>query len=386
VAVTNENIDHSYQGYLSFLSRDSIMREGGDFGPIRTAVTDIQHNLKGDFKLAGLRNRFVWGVDYVSYYQKRNSKGTTILDTIDITKPIDAITEMDMDYAYAHVTGTGYNSEYKYQQLASYVSDVVNLTGNLMVLASIRFDRYMLDGDYGYNQNSWTPRFGLVYQPVKEHISLFGNYMSGFTNNGIGTQPDGSPFVFKPSFARQWEGGVKVNAWQNRITGSISYYSINIDDAPRTDPDGYLHQDGEQKSKGIDVDLRIAPAKGLSVTAGYGYNRNKYIKSDYNEGKLVGGSPENVANAWVSYRFSGNPVLQHFGIGAGVNYASDAYLDDANTMVIPAYTYVNGTLFYESNSWRLGVALNNISGERYWNAYATPQTPRNVTANVTFKF
>lgn len=386
VAVANENIDHSYQGYISFLSHNTVMREGGDFGPIRTAVTDVQHNLKGDFKLGGLRNRLVWGIDYVSYYQKRNSRGTAILDTIDITQPISAINEMEMSYAYAHVTGTGYNTEYKFQQLASYVSDVVNITDNLMALASVRFDRYMLAGDYGYNQNSWTPRFGLVYQPVKDHVSLFGNYMSGFTNNGIGTQPDGSVFVFKPSFARQWEGGVKINAFQNRISGSISYYTININDAPRSDPDGTLHQDGKQTSKGIDVDLRASLAKGLSVTAGYGYNRNKYIKSDYAEGKLVSESPKNVANIWVSYRFSGDPVLQHFGIGAGVNYAGDCFLDDANTIGVPAYTYINGTLFYESSAWRLGIALDNISNEHYWNAFATPQAPRNVTANITFKF
>lgn len=386
LAVANENIDHSYQGYLSFLSKDVVMREGGDFGPIRTAVTDIQHNLKGDFKLGGLRNRFVWGVDYVSYYQKRNSRGTTILDTIDITQPIEVINEMEMDYAYAHVTGTGYNTEYKYQQLASYVSDVVNLADNLLVLASVRLDRYMLAGDYGYNQTSWTPRFGIVYQPVKDKVSLFGNYMSGFTNNGVGTQPDGSVFVFRPSFARQWEGGVKINAFQNRITGSISYYTININDAPRSAPDGTLHQDGKQTSKGIEVDLRATPAAGLSITAGYGYNHNKYIKSDYAEGKLVSGSPKNVANVWVSYRFIGSPVLQHFGIGAGVNYADQCYLDDANTIGVPAYTYVNSTLFYENDSWRLGVALDNISNERYWNAFATPQMPRNVIANITFKF
>ena len=386
VAITNENIEHSYQGYLSFLTPDSIQRVGGDFGPIRVVVTDIQHNLKGDFNIGRLRNRFVWGVDYVSYNQKRNSRGTTKLDAIDINEPINVINAGDMEYAYAHVTGTGYNADYKYQQLATYASDVINITDNLLALASIRFDRYMLDGEGGYNQNSWTPRFGLVYQPVKDQVSIFGNYMSGFTNNGIGTQPDGSPFIFKPSFAKQWEGGVKVNAFHNKLTGSISYYTININDAPRSDPDGTLHQDGKQQSKGLEVDLKANPAPGLSITAGYGYNQNTYVKSDYNEGKQVSGSPKNVANLWVSYRFLSVPALQHFGIGAGVNYADQAYLDEANTITIPSYTYVNGTLYYDNNKWRLGIAINNISDKHYWNAYATPQAPRNITGNITYRF
>jgi len=386
-AITNENIDHSYQGYLSFISPDSILREGGDFGPIRAIVTDLQHNLKGDFKIGRLRNRFVWGVDYVSFNQKRNSKGTLILDTIDITGNIEPVNEAEMVQAYARASeNPGYNSQYKYQQLASYVSDVVDLTDNLFLLASVRFDRYMLEGAGGYNQNSWTPRFGIVYQPVKDHISLFGNYTSGFTNYGVASLPDGSVFVYKPSFARQWEGGIKINTLQNRLSGSVSYYTININDAPRSDPDGTPHQDGKQKSNGFEIDLRATPARGLSVTAGYGYNLNKYIKSDYAEGKLTAGSPKNVANIWASYKFGSNTVLQHMGIGAGVNYADRCYLDDGNTIILPSYAYVNSTIFYESSKWRLGAALNNISNKRYWNAYATPQTPRNITANVTFRF
>lgn len=386
VAISNENIEHSYQGYLSFLTHDSIQRRGGDFGPIRTIVTDIQHNLKGDFNIGFLRNRFVWGVDYVSYNQKRNSRGTTVLDVIDINQPVSVINAAEMEYAYAHVTGIGYNSDYKYQQLATYASDVINITENLLALASIRFDRYMLAGEGGYNQNSWTPRFGLVYQPVKDQVSIFGNYMSGFTNNGVGTQPDGSTFVFKPTFAKQWEGGVKLNAFHNKLTGSISYYTININDAPRSDPDGHLFQDGKQQSKGLEVDLKANPAPGLSITAGYGYNQNIYTKSDSNEGKKVSGSPENVANLWVSYRFQGISALQHFGVGAGINYADKAFLDAANTISIPSYTYVNSTVYYDSNQWRLGIAVNNLSDKQYWNAYATPQAPRNITGNITYRF
>jgi len=381
VAVTNENIQHSYQGYLSFITPDSIQRVGGDFGPIRAVVTDIQHNLKGDFKIGRLRNRFVWGVDYVSFNQKRNSRGTTELDVIDINEPIQVVNGGDMEHAYANVTGTGYNSDYKYQQAASYVSDVVNITDNLLALASVRFDRYMLAGEGGYNQNSWTPRFGLVYQPVKDQVSIFGNYTSGFTNNGIGTQPDGSSFIFKPSFAKQWEGGVKVGAFHNKLIGSISYYTININDAPRSDPDGTLHQDGKQQSKGIEVDIKANPVAGLSITAGYGYNQNTYVKSDFNEGKQVSGSPRNVANLWVSYRF-----LQHLGVGAGVNYADKAYLDEANTVTLPSYTYVNATVFYDASQWRLGIAVHNISDTHYWNAFATPQAPRNITGNITYRF
>lgn len=151
---------------------------GGDFGPIRTAVEDVQHNLKGDFKWAGLRHPFIWGLDYVHYSSKRNSRRTTILDTIDVTQPISVINESKMEYAYSHATGTGYNSNY--QRLATYVSDLVNITPSLSALVSVRFERNMLNGDNGYNQNSLTPRFGLVFQPKGTTFSFCELYKRVF--------------------------------------------------------------------------------------------------------------------------------------------------------------------------------------------------------------
>lgn len=385
VAFNNEDLNKSLQGYLYFLKADSMMRiAGGDFGPINTNTSDFQQNFNGDVRFLGMRHRILVGFDYFNYVSKRYSRGTPALGTINYITSTRLFSAQDVSNVYANIATTNSNSVNN--RVASYASDLINITPGLMVLGSVRYDRYMSKGVGGYNQNSWTPRFGLVYQPILDVVSIFGNYTSGFTNYNTGTQPDGTLFFYKPSFANQWETGIKLDLLRNRLISTISYYNIKINDAPRSDPDRTLHQDGQQKSNGWEFDLKANPINELSITAGYVYNKNIYLKSTSTSGFYNTASPKNVANLWISYRFAKIQALEHLGIGAGMNYAEKSFFDANNTVTIPSYTLFNASAFYDSNSWRLGIAVNNIGNQKYWNSAGTAQMPRNITCNFSLKF
>lgn len=56
-------------------------------------------------------------------------------------------------------------------------------------------------------------------------ISVFANYQNGFTNiSGVDYQSK----TFKPEQANQIEGGVKLNAFDGRLSSMISYYEYYI--------------------------------------------------------------------------------------------------------------------------------------------------------------
>jgi len=311
ISVNSENVV-SYQGYPTFYNADSIQR-GLSLFEVNTSNFDLQHNLQGDFKLGSIRNRVIWGLDYL-YYKSNMTYSSADVDGINLSNSIIPITKQQADYAIASKGSVGlYPSEWL--QYATYISDLANLTDSFILLASVRADRYELKGNYGYNQTSYTPRFGIVYQPVKDKVSLFGNFMSGFQNNGPSVQPDGTEVVLKPSYARQWEAGVKLDGFANRLTASLSYYNIDINDALRYDGGGYVYQDGKQKSKGIELDITATPLSGLNITGGYVYNDNKYIKASSAEGKQTQFNPKNIANFWLSYKFQANSPLKGFGMG-----------------------------------------------------------------------
>ena len=256
-------------------------------------------------------------------------------------------------------------------------------------MLSLRLDNFVqkeLVDVPGYNQTALSPKLGLVYEVVKDQVSLFGNYMNGFQNSGPVNQPDGSLLILKPVYANQYEAGVKVEAFNKKFSTTLSYYNITIDNATRTTPDGFSVQDGKQVSKGLDFEFIANPIEGLNAVIGYAYNDNLIIKSSDAaiEGNKASSAPENVVNFWLSYKFQNK--LKDLGFGFGGNYVDKQYKFEDESFYAPSYMIYNATVFYDQPRWRLGVKFNNISNKEYWDSYGMAQTPSNILVNLTLKF
>jgi iron complex outermembrane receptor protein len=260
---------------------------------------------------------------------------------------------------------------------SAYVSDVLNVTDRLLVMGGVRADHYINKGVYypsrdsiagNYNQTAFSPRFGAVYQVIKDKVSVFGNYMNGFNNVG------GSDFygnTFKPNQANQLEGGVKLDF--NKISATFSYYDIKVSNITRDDPDhaNFQIQDGTQLSKGFEAELIANPIKGLNIVAGYTYNDSKYT----------------TANLWASYRLT-EGAASGLGFGVGGIYGSEYYQTNTSTFkfTIPSYTVLDASVFYDRPKFRLGLKVDNLTNEKYWSYRLAAQNPTRVTGNITFKF
>jgi iron complex outermembrane receptor protein len=264
-------------------------------------------------------------------------------------------------------------------------------------MLSLRADRFVDKGTYypaydtakaAYSQNALSPKLGLVYEVVKDQVSFFGNYMNGFSNlTGVGF--DGESF--KPQQANQWEFGVKLDAFQHKLSSTISYYNIGVSNMTRQDLDhpGFDIQDGTQVSKGIEAEVIANPFGGLNIVAGYAYNDSRMTKSQKNVQGLrpASAGPEHLANLWMSYRFMKGAV-KGLGFGVGGNHGSAAFQTNntAFAFVIPAYTVIDATVYYDRPTYRLGVKVDNLTNEQYWSFRLAPQMPTRVTANITFRF
>lgn len=358
--------------------------------------TDIQQNFIGVFNIGKLKNRVVAGLDYYSLRATRND-AIVNMPSMDYKKPGDAynnfnIQKVEPMFATAKFTNYVSNDEVTY---SAYVSDVLNVTDRLLAMGGIRVDKYENKGVYypskdsivgNYNQTAFSPKFGLVYQIMKEKIAVFGNYMNGFSN------VSGSDFygnTFKPNQANQWEGGFKFDL--NKISATLSYYDIQVTNITRDDPDhsNFSIQDGTQVSKGFEAELIANPISGLNIVAGYTYNDSKYEKSNASVQGLrpsTAGSPT-TANLWASYRVTTGSA-QGLGIGFGGIYGSEYHQTNTATFKfsIPSYTVLDASLFYDQPKYRLGLKVDNITNEKYWSYRLAAQNPTRITANVTFKF
>jgi len=380
-----EDVERSYQSYAVWSSPTQVARRVGLWGPIYNNYTNIQENLNGKFSTGSIKHKFLAGINYRMYSSAFSGGSTFTLDNIDVTTNFAPIRRKAVDAGLVLTTSQVADQK----TFSAYASDVINFTDRLSAMLSLRFDNFdreKVGSVEGYHQNALAPKLGLVYEVAKDQVSVFGNYMNGFQNMQPVTQPDASIFVLDPIYAVQYEFGVKADAFNKKLSGSVSYYNITIDNATRLNATGFTEQDGKQVSKGFDFELIANPINGWNIVAGYGYNDNRIVKaSDVTiEGNKATSSPENVVNFWTSYTFQNK--LKGLGLGFGANYVDDNYFTADNTFYMPSYTTYNASVYYDHSSWRLGLKFNNITNEKYWDFWGTSQAPTTILANLTIKF
>lgn len=373
-------------------------------------ATDIQQNFIGDFKIAGHRNRIVAGLDYYNNFNDFDRVTVNLKPVNFINTPTDyRVSQYKVDSLSSFVRASAIRKENGGDNTyAAYFSDVFNVTDRLNAMVSLRLNRYQYRGIYSvatgqvtgglstagiqtgpYGQTSLSPKFGLVYEAYKDHVSVFGNYMNGFFNKS-GVSRDGSSF--KAEYADQLEFGVKTDVLDHKLVGTISYYDIKVKNMLRTDPvdANYSIQDGTQLSRGLEVELTANPIAGLNIVAGYAYNDSKLTDAAdvRNNGLRPGQSgPPRTWNFWVSYRL---PQGQLKGLGAGfggnggdLSYYTNTY---NSKFIIPKYTLFDATVFYDQPKYRIGFKVDNLTSEKAWSVRLTPQDPARFTANFALKF
>jgi iron complex outermembrane receptor protein len=381
----DENVERSYQSYAVWSSPTQVARRVGLWGPVFNTYTNIQENINGQFTTGSIKHKLLVGGNY-RLYSSNFSGGTTFtLDNIDVTTNFAPIRRKAVDAGLVLTTIPVADQE----TISFYACDVVNFTDKLSAMLSLRldnFNREKVGTTEGYHQTALSPKLGLVYEIIKDQVSVFGNYMNGFQNSAPVTQPDLTQLVLDPIYAVQYEGGIKAEAFNKKLSATASYYNIKIDNATRTDAAGVTYQDGVQESKGVDLELIANPFSGLNIVAGYAYNENKILKaSDASiEGNIAAGAPKNVVNFWTTYTLQN--TLKGLGAGFGANYVDKSYFATDNNFYMPSYTTYNATVFYDQSSWRVGVKFNNMSNKKYWDFYGNSQAPSNLLVNLTIKF
>ncbi|MEM0575843.1 TonB-dependent siderophore receptor [Flavobacterium polysaccharolyticum] len=391
-------------GYYSYLWDGGDGDHFGRFiskGNGQTNTTDIQQNFIGDFKIGSLRNRLVAGVDYFKSNIQSGSSGWVANGIVSLKDQTDTgdLTEAGVDNLLKG-TYTG-NSTAETEVISAYASNVLNITDRFSAMVSLRIDNFKSGtADESNDQTAVSPKFGLVYQLIQNKVSVFSNYMNGFTNimpKQVSNIDGSNPRLqsFDPEHANQFEIGLKTNLYKDIISATVSYYDIDVKDKLITDPNNINNsiQGGAVFSKGFEISLTANPAKGLNIIAGFSNNKSEVTKETPNAGYLglrpEEAGPETLINLWANYNFiSGS--LKGFGIGFGGNHASEyKTLNRSNigTFALPSYTVLNSVLSYNSTKFNFSLKLNNLLNEKYYAGWSTitPQRPRSLLAGITYK-
>ncbi len=434
----------------TLLQRDTFARIF-DYRDIESSKFNMQQNFIGDFKIGDTRNRLVIGLDYVTRSgNSRNKSGNPVLATTSTFPTLlnalgaqgvalkaqlggfpyfdafvsakgeilptsftpnanYAITRSKLDGIFANVPVRALS--HKSSTFAMYMSDVVNITPNLTANIGLRMDYFDQQGETsntkdGFTKTTFSPTAGVVYQAIPNKLSLFTNYQTGFINNNPVLNPTTGEYdLFKPTKAKQFEAGVKTNFNGGKLNIGLSYYHITTNDRVISDPEALLFPESlpidEAISKGFEFEVNYNPIIGLNIRGGYAFNDSK-ITNPYSKrkGKTITAlqdrrpeeaGPESTYNLWADYAFDNTTFLKNFGIGFGLNGASEHHtMNNAVTgqFTLPSYTIYNSSIYYNTSKFRIGLKINNLTDKVYYKGWSTinAQSPRAFLGTIQYKF
>lgn len=377
-----------------------ISKLGGE-----TNTTAIQQNFVGTFNIGSVKNKLLFGLDYFQREFLIGGTGWADFGTVSLVNQSDTaagtLTKPAVDNALA-ATSQQIGSM-KTQIYSAYVSDVVNILPNLSAMLSLRVDHFTGNPTaYAVEKSKATttlsPKLGLVYQPIKDKVSIFANYMNGFQNVEPveNTDLNGTKYFayFDPEHANQWEVGTKASLVKDKLSITASYYNLLVKDKVMPDPTNPLSsiQGGEVESKGFEISVVGSPIEGLNVIAGFSQNISEVTVGDptYVGYRPEEAGPRNIFNFWANYKIQ-NGALKNVGVGFGANSASNLYtLNRAGigTFTIPSYAVFNTALSYNEERYSIILKLDNIGNKKYFSGWSTvtPQRLRTLSLSLNYKF
>ena len=347
----------------------------------------LDNHVVGKFKTGSLQHELVAGFDL---YRDISQFDQTMraIGTIDVFNPV-----------YGQPVGrllSRINQKTKNDQLGFYVQDIVTLTNNLNLVLGGRGDfvdnkvTNFLNTSTNQSQSdfAFSPRVGLVYKPIQP-VSLYASYSQSFSQNP-GATFGGS--LFQPSTGTQYEVGVKADFLSGRLSSTLALYELTLSNVLTPDPNRpttFNIQTGEQRSRGIELNVTGEILPGWNVIASYAYTDGEVTKDERYIGNRLVNVPENSASLWTTYTFAkGN--LQGLGFGLGLFYVGERQGDLTNSFSVPSYLRTDAAVYYQKG--HLGIALNlkNLFNVEYFTPRTInlvyPEDPFIVQGTVSWKF
>jgi catecholate siderophore receptor len=282
---------------------------------------------------------------------------------------------------------------------AFYVQDQVAITSRVQVVGGVRLD--LFDVDFTNKRTGArlestdrlvSPRAGVIYK-LRPDLSLYGSY--SLTRLPRAGEQLSSLTVtnqaLDPEEFRNYEAGVK---WELTPAFAISAAAYRLDRGnvivpDPADPTLSLLVDA-QRTRGVELDATGAITSKLFVVAGYAFQDGEItrdLSATVKAGATLAHLPRHSASLWTKYQFA-----PRWAAAAGLVHRGDIFASTDNLVMVPAYTRVDGALFWDvSSKFRLQVNAENLLNESYWvsahsNNNITPGSPRAARVTLITRF
>jgi len=281
--------------------------------------------------------------------------------------PLDLVAPVHTSDPEPAATASGYDVG----RVGVYVVDQIRIgNGRVIVVPGVRWshldieDRAATMGAARSTAHDVSPNLGLVVRPLR-WLSLYTTYAQGFEPPTPGQYLENGQ-ALSPAEHDAFEGGIKADLFDQRISVTGAGFRIRQTNVPEADALGFFRQIGEATSGGLELEIVGSLTRGLAVRGGYALTSTEITRDTSGfAGRELLNAPRHKTEMWMRYRFPQN--MGALMIAGGVVHVSDRFTARDNVVVAPAYTRIDASTAYPLGGQRLtlGLVAQNLTDRRY---------------------
>lgn len=282
------------------------------------------------------------------------------------------VAQVPGNYASSQAWGAGF-----------YFNDTIQVLPELKLVGGLRWDYYSAtvgnsinrvntpgnnNVAFLYQADTFTSvRGGVIFEPTPQQ-SYYVSYSTSFNPSLEQLTSTTGTSTLPPENNAGWEAGVKYELLNANLSLNAAVFSIIKNNARTANPDGSYSPTGNVQVTGGRVGFsgRITPE--WQVFGGYAHlngvilNGLSYQNGIGNTtGKVPLNTPTDSANLWTTYTFK-----ETYEIGGGFFYVGQRYANNANTVVVPAYTRFDLTAAYKQPTYDVRLNVYNLFNSIYY--------------------
>lgn len=356
----------------------------------------LSADLIGQFQMAGFNHTFVTGVEFINTGNNNDRLNPVWTDSNDdvefftIARPLatgggtgTAASGNPTTLAFSDLND---DTHADVSVFSAYLQDEIEISDQLDIILGARFDSFEIEvfnvpanETRERTDERLSPRLGVVYKP-QENISLYASYSESFLPRS-GEQfaaINGSNNALDPNEFTNLEAGLKWDLASNlSFTGSI--FEIEQRSPQVADNDPSTLDVIESEITGFELQLQGQLTEAWFISAGYSYLDGEQVNRSGNTGLRPRELPENTLSLWNTYQ-----VSDQLGLGLGLTYQDETFINNSNTAILPAYTRIDAAAYYDlSDRFSLQLNVENLTDELYFpNAHSTHQATVGAPLNA----
>ncbi|MBC7501244.1 MAG: TonB-dependent siderophore receptor [Herminiimonas sp.] len=355
----------------------------------------LQSDYTTKFNLGGMKHEALAGLEYLEERATRFTNSSSVANPATNVGSPNADPVLPANF-YDAFTRTAYNA-YDGRTISVYGQDTIEFAPQWKLLLGARHDSMKADynrpapaGPLSRNDNVWSYRTGLMFQPIKL-TTYYLSYGSSFNPSAEAYQLDSRTANTDPEKSRNIEAGAKWELLNGDMSVRTAVFRSEKTNERNTDlsSPNIAVLSGRRHTDGVELEAvgRITPA--WEVFGNLALMRAKIDEASADQAGTKGltpiNTPEYTFSLWSTYKLGGG-----WKVGGGLEGVGARFANANNINVVPSYKRVDALVEYAVKAYALKLNVFNLFNEKYYEGvyagHVLPGTPRTMQLTLSTKF